>query len=86
MKTTIEIEDHLLRQAKKVAIDRGWTLRQMVESALRREVLATPKPNRGPIRWVSGSGHFPEGVDFSSREKMWEWLESPGMEEPEGGK
>lgn len=83
MKTTIEIEDHLLRQAKKMAIDRGWTLRQVVESALRREVLTAPKPSRGPIRWVTGSGHFPAGVDFSSREKMWEWLESPEAEERE---
>ncbi|MEM1157205.1 MAG: type II toxin-antitoxin system VapB family antitoxin [Verrucomicrobiota bacterium] len=38
MKTTLEIEDSLLVQAKTVAAQRRTTLRAVVEHALRREV------------------------------------------------
>jgi hypothetical protein len=35
MKTTVEIDDDLLRAAKRAAIDEGVTLRQVIEDALR---------------------------------------------------
>lgn len=38
MKTTIEINDELLRQAKIRAAERGETLREIVERGLRREL------------------------------------------------
>ena len=38
MRTTIEVTDPLLREAKKVALERNTTLRAIVESALEREL------------------------------------------------
>ena len=38
MKTTLEISDPVLREAKKLAAERGTTLRHVVESALRHAV------------------------------------------------
>lgn len=38
MKTTIEISDPLLRQARKLAVRQGITLRALVERGLRRVV------------------------------------------------
>lgn len=35
MKTTVEIEDNLLKAAKKAAIDEGVPLRHLIEMALR---------------------------------------------------
>lgn len=35
MKTTVEIDDELLKAAKKAAIDEGVTLREFLEKALR---------------------------------------------------
>ena len=38
MRTTVEIPDELFRRAKEAALARGLTLKQVVISALRREV------------------------------------------------
>lgn len=47
MKTTIDIEDELLKAAKKRAIDEGTTLRQLVEDGLRVR-LRGPNAGAGP--------------------------------------
>lgn len=75
MKTTVDIDDELLRAAKKAAIDRHTTLRELMERGLRRELAPAPRPKR-KIQWVTASGPWPEGLDVSSREKMWEWLQN----------
>ncbi|MGH9518314.1 MAG: hypothetical protein ACRD2D_01645 [Terriglobales bacterium] len=72
MKTTVEIDDLLLRAAKRAAVERGTTLRAMLESGLRRE-LATSARRR--LKLVTVPGGAPEGIE--SREQMWEWLDYP---------
>jgi len=37
-KTTVEIADDLLRQAKKLALESSTTLRDLIERGLRREI------------------------------------------------
>ena len=44
MKTTVEISDPLLREARKLARRKGTTLRALIEQGLRR-MLAERKPN-----------------------------------------
>ncbi|MBX3274614.1 MAG: type II toxin-antitoxin system VapB family antitoxin [Sandaracinaceae bacterium] len=62
MKTTVELPDALLEQAKRVAAREGTTLRDLVESGLRR-VLAE-RATKGPFELrdarVSGRGLQPE--------------------------
>ena len=67
MKTTIEISDALLEEAKRLARERGTTLRAVLEAALRREVAAPAEPRKkfklrdGSFR---GEGVQP-GIDLS---------------------
>jgi hypothetical protein len=44
MKTTIEISDPLLRDAKRIAAREGTTLRTLVESGLRNELQRRKSP------------------------------------------
>ena len=61
MKTTIEIPDALLAEAKRVAEERGLTLRALVEEGLRR-TLKERRRGRYRLRRASfrGSGPHPE--------------------------
>jgi hypothetical protein len=53
MKTTIEISDALLREARKVAAREGVTLRALVERGLHRVIAETKQ--RPPFRMRDGS-------------------------------
>lgn len=44
MKTTIELPDRLLREAKAIAARRGTTLKALIEHALEREIYHTAPP------------------------------------------
>ena len=41
MRTTLELPDDLLKQAKTTAVERGVTLRDLIESALTHELAGT---------------------------------------------
>lgn len=51
MKTTLEIPDSLLREAKAAAAARGEPLRQLVASALRRHLAAPEGGEPGDEGW-----------------------------------
>ena len=51
MKTTIEISDALLREARKLAARQGVTLRALVERGLHRVIAETKRP---PFRMRDG--------------------------------
>jgi Bacterial antitoxin of type II TA system, VapB len=66
MKTTIEISDALLREARKLAAREGVTLRALVERGLHRVIAETKRP---PFRMrdgrFGGNGLQPEVRDLS---------------------
>jgi hypothetical protein len=65
MKTTIEIPDPLFEQAKRVAAHEGTTLRELVETGLRRELKLRRKDPNFVLRdvRVGGGGIQPEYQD-----------------------
>lgn len=79
MKTTVEIGDGLLRGAKKLAVDPGCSLRELVEAGLRSELRQSKPPRRVPKpgEWAQAPGPItlPEGVDLSDRRTLYDWIE-----------
>lgn len=77
MKTTVEIQDELLIEAKKRAAEQRTTVRALIENGLRRELggaTQTAKRKRPVIRWVTVAGGLPKGMDVADRAKMIERL------------
>jgi hypothetical protein len=72
MKTTIEISDSLLREARKVATREGITLRTLVERGLHR-VVSEAKTPAAPfkLRRASFKG---KGLQEDQRDTSWEKL------------
>lgn len=77
MKTTIELPDELLIEAKKRAAEQRTTLRRLFARGLRRELDAADparRPEERTIRWVVVDGGLPPGLDLADREHMHDWL------------
>jgi hypothetical protein len=72
MKTTIELPDALLIQAKQFAAGRRTTLRALMERGLRHELkqAAPARKKRPAIKWVTVPGGPPKDWDVSDRESM----------------
>lgn len=65
MRTTIRLNDDLLRRAKREALERGTTLTAVIEDALRRALAPPGSTRREPfrLRTFHGDGLLP-GVDL----------------------
>jgi Arc/MetJ family transcription regulator len=76
MRTTISVNDHLLASARRRARERGQSLGEVVEDALRRE-LAEPAKEVEPLEvpvFRGGDGPLP-GVDLVSNRALREALD-----------
>ena len=71
MKTTIEISDPLLREARKLAEREGVTLRALVERGLRRVVTETKAVAPFKLRRASFKG---KGLQADARGASWAGL------------
>ena len=76
MKTTLDLPDELLMEAKKYAVEKRTTLKALVEEGLRQRLGAGEQQpaTRKRIRWVVTAGGVPPGMDISSRKSMMEHL------------
>jgi Bacterial antitoxin of type II TA system, VapB len=69
MKTTLEISDPLLREARKIAARERTTLRALVEQGLRRVVTEKQQRPAFRLRKASFNGH---GLHPELRDAAWE--------------
>ena len=75
MKTTVDLPDEILIEAKKRAAELRRPLREILASALRSELDSTAAPTRGrKIRWVTVKGGLPPDLELSDRARMYEWM------------
>jgi len=79
MRTTLNLNDDLVRDAKRLAAERGTTLTALMEDALRIVVrrVEKPKPRRRvrlPTTGKPGAGFLP-GVNLDSNAAMLELMD-----------
>jgi hypothetical protein len=71
MKTTVEISDSLLREARKMAAREGITLRALIERGLHRVVAETKPGTPFKLRRASFKG---KGLQSGLRNASWEHI------------
>jgi hypothetical protein len=77
MRTTLDIDERLLRAAKKAAAERGIPLRRVVEESLAQALSQRGKrpPKTEGLRWIVTRGRPASGVDFADRDRLYEVME-----------
>jgi hypothetical protein len=75
MRTTVDISDPLLRQAKKRAADEGIPLRQVIEAALRTYLSGRPARPGYRMEWRTEKGRILPGVDLDDRETLFDLMD-----------
>lgn len=76
MKTTVEIDDELLRLAKQRAADAGIPLRALIEDALRARLVPRPEgAKRFELDLPVVTGTAPPAVDIADRDALYDLME-----------
>ena len=76
MRTTLDLDDAVLHEAKKTAAREGKTLTRVVEEALRERV--APRKRSGKrfrLRLLTKKGRLIPGVDLADRDALYERME-----------
>lgn len=79
MRTTVSISDDLLAAAKRRARERGQTLGEVVDAALRRELAQPDQPVPRPVPVFRGGTGPRPGIDLTSNRAVHEALDE-GLE------
>ena len=75
MRTTLDINDELLRQVKRRAADEGTSLRAVIESALRSHVGRPRGGTKYRLRWRTEKGRLRPGVRIEDRDALFDLME-----------
>ena len=75
MKTTLNLNDHILRRAKRRAARDGITLTRFVEDALRASLMNPECDHAFKLELKVVRGHAPPNVDISDRNALYDVLD-----------
>ena len=75
MRTTVDLSDELLRQAKKRAADAGIPLREVIEAALRSYLARGSKRSGYRLRWSTEKGRLQPGVHLDDRDALFDLMD-----------
>jgi len=67
MRTTIDLNDEVLRRAKKRAADEGIPLRALIEDALRAHLATGSRRSGYKLLWRTEHGRLLPGIDLDDR-------------------
>ncbi|HEY3130557.1 MAG TPA: ribbon-helix-helix protein, CopG family [Acidobacteriota bacterium] len=76
MRTTLNIDDELMKSVKRRAAEAGRTITEVIEEALRENLYRNKKGKRPfRLRWVTVKGKLQPGVDLTDRDALYERME-----------
>jgi zona occludens toxin (predicted ATPase) len=76
MRTTLNIDDEIMRLVKRRAVESGRTITELVEHALRREVSGQqPRASHFILRWSAVAGKAQPGIDLTDRDSLYDAME-----------
>jgi hypothetical protein len=76
MRTTLDLEDTLMRAAKRRAAEQGTTLTKVIEEALRRLFHPARRSTaRFKLKLLTKKGRPIRGVDLADRDALYERME-----------
>jgi hypothetical protein len=78
MRTTLALDDRLVRAAKKRAVEEGTTLTRVIEDALRRHLTAREPTKPFRLRLLTKRGRLVPGVNLADRDALYERMEGRG--------
>lgn len=78
MKTTLNLEDGLIRRAKEIAAQRGTTLTRIVEDALRDALREDRVASDFDLTIPTVRGRSAPSIDPADRERLYDVLDPPG--------
>jgi hypothetical protein len=79
MRTTLDLDDHILRQARKLAAEEGKSLTRLIEEALRERLAPKPRSRkRFKLRLLTKKGRIIPGANLADRDLLYERMEGRG--------
>jgi hypothetical protein len=76
MRTTLRLEDDLLRRTKQFAARRGTTLTAVIREALQAYLARSDETPAGPVELpVSGQGGILPGVDLDDSAQLYDLMD-----------
>jgi hypothetical protein len=76
MRTTVDLNDHLLSEAKKRAASEGKPLRAIIEEALRAMLQTSQQGDPGyKLEWRTEKGRLQAGVRLDDRQSLFDLME-----------
>ena len=75
-RTTLDIQDELLKAAKSKAAGEGKTLTSIVEESLQEYVFAPARP-AGKVmkRWITVQGKRTPDIDIADRDRLYDLMD-----------
>jgi hypothetical protein len=79
MRTTLDLDETLIRRAKRRAADEGTTLTAVLEAALRQYLApARPSSRAYRLKLLTKKGRPIPGVNLADRDSLYERMEGRG--------
>ena len=75
MRTTLNLDDRLMRTVKRYAGETGRTITSIVELALRELIDRHERAEPYQLRWITVPGGAQPGVDLNDRDALLERME-----------